>query len=188
MIYDSLRDLRDFNLSSKNKIEWINIEDNVQITDSDNKSLKSKVWTEKHHNSKLIIKSYTSIANGCNFFLGSNHNINNVTTYMFGDSNTLTTKGNIEIGHDVWIGFGSTIFSGVKIGHGAVIAGGSVVTKDVDPYTIVGGNPAKEIGKRFEQDVIDKLLELKWWKWPINKINDNIDILCSNNINKILEL
>ena len=75
--------------------------------------------------------------------------------------------------------------SGVKIGDGAVIAANSVVVKDVEPYTIVGGNPAKVIKKRFSDDIINNLLELKWWDWSNEKINENLNILCSNNFDKL---
>ena len=78
--------------------------------------------------------------------------------------------------------------SGIKIGDGAVIAANSVVVKDVEPYTIVGGNTAKVIKKRFSDDIINDLLELKWWKWSDEKINENLNILCSNNFDKIKEL
>lgn len=84
------------------------------------------------------------------------------------------TKGDTVIGNDVWIGHGATLMPGVKIGDGAIIATKAVVTKDVEPYTIVGGNPAKEIKKRFSEDIISKLLELQWWDWDIEKITLNV--------------
>ena len=188
MIYESLRKLKEYNLNSSSKIEWVEIDEETQITDSDNVTLMSKVWTESHHESKLIIKSYTSIANGCNFFLGSNHNFKNITTYIFKDSTKLLTNGDIIVGHDVWIGYGSTIMSGVTIGDGAVIAAGSLVTKNVDPYSIVGGNPAKEIKKRFNQEDIHALLNIKWWNWPSHKIKENIETLTSPNIKDLINL
>ena len=87
------------------------------------------------------------------------------------------TKGDTVIGNDVWIGHDATIMPGVTIGDGAIIATKAVVTKDVAPYTIVGGNPAKPIKKRFSEDIISKLLQLKWWHWYIEKITKHVDKL-----------
>ena len=95
-------------------------------------------------------------------------------------------KGDINIGNDVWIGYNATILAGVTIGDGAIIATNSTVIKDVEPYSIVGGNPANEIKKRFSEDTITKLLELKWWDWDINKITENVQNLTNNNIVKLL--
>lgn len=89
------------------------------------------------------------------------------------------TKGTIEIGNDVWIGTSAVILSGVKIGHGAVVAAGSLVTKNIPPYAIVGGNPAKIIKYRFNEDKIKELLEMNWWDWSEEKIKNNIEILSS---------
>lgn len=95
------------------------------------------------------------------------------------------TKGNTEVGNDVWIGFNSTIMPGVKIGDGAIIGTNSVVTKNVEPYSIVGGNPAKEIKKRFSKEQIENLLQIKWWNWKIEKITENIQNLTSENYNDL---
>ena len=127
------------------------------------------------------------------------HRIDWFTTYPFGHINQDTfnsfdgvghpqTKGDVIIGNDVWIGSNVTIMSGVKIGDGACIASHSVVTKNVEPYTVVGGNPAKVIKKRFNNDVINKLLELKWWDKEDDEINSLIPILCSNNLDKLLTI
>ena len=94
-------------------------------------------------------------------------------------------KGNTLIGNDVWIGYGATIMPGVTIADGAIIATKSVVTKDVAPYAIVGGNPAKEIKKRFSEADIKKLLELQWWDWSIEKITENVQNLTDNKIDKL---
>lgn len=83
-------------------------------------------------------------------------------------------KGDIVIGNDVWIGYNATILAGVTIGDGAIIATNSTVIKDVKPYSIVGGNPAFEIKKRFSEETISKLLKLKWWDWDIEKITKNL--------------
>lgn len=95
---------------------------------------------------------------------------------------TYPNKGDTEIGNDVWIGFNSTIMPGIKIGDGAIIASNSTVTKDVEPYSIVGGNPAKEIKKRFSKEQIEKLLKISWWNWEIEKITKNIQNLTDQNI------
>ena len=96
-------------------------------------------------------------------------------------------KGNINIGNDVWIGYNATIMAGVTIGDGAIIATNATVVKDVEPYSIVGGNPAKEIKKRFSEEVIRKLLALKWWDWDIEKITKNLQNLTGNEIENIIE-
>lgn len=92
-------------------------------------------------------------------------------------------KGDVVIGNDVWIGHGATILAGVTIGDGAAIAARAVVTGDVGPYTIVGGAPAREIKKRFAPEIISKLLELKWWDWPEEKIRKNVRLLCGDAAN-----
>lgn len=92
------------------------------------------------------------------------------------------TKCNVIIGNDVWVGFGSTIMSGVKIGDGAVVSAMAVVTKDVSPYSIVAGNPAREVGKRFDEATIQALVELTWWDWPERAIRESISLLSGDNI------
>ena len=94
-------------------------------------------------------------------------------------------KGDIVIGNDVWIGYDAVIMAGVRIGDGAIIGTRAVVTKDVEPYSIVGGVPAKEIRKRFSPEVIKKLMELQWWNWPIEKIKDAIRNIQSGNIDAL---
>jgi virginiamycin A acetyltransferase len=102
------------------------------------------------------------------------------------EGKTYPTKGDTIIGNDVWIGHKVIIMPGVKVGDGAIIATNSTVIKDVEPYSIVGGNPAKEIKKRFPEKRISKLLEIKWWDWDINKITKNVQNLTGNNIDKLL--
>lgn len=94
-------------------------------------------------------------------------------------------KGDIVIGNDVWIGFEAVILSGVTIGDGAIIGTRAVVTKDVPPYTIVGGIPAKPIRKRFSDDVMSELLKLQWWNWPENRVKQNIDAIQSGRIENL---
>ena len=146
---------------------------------------------------KLIIGKFCMIASDVKFIMnGANHLTDAISTYPFAvfgngwenamDGKVDPRKGNITIGNDVWIGYNATIMAGVTIGDGAIIATNSTVIKDVAPYTIVGGNPAKEIRKRFSEDLISKLLELKWWNWDIEKITKNIQDLTDNNIEKLI--
>lgn len=150
-------------------------------------------WGE---NKKLYIGKYCSIASKVKIFLGGNHRIDWITTYPFNIINddfpnaiNITghpaSKGDVVIGNDVWIGYGATILSGITIGDGAVIGAYTLVSKNVEPYTIVVGNPMVVVRKRFDEEVINKLLKLKWWNWDNKKINDNIKTLCSNDLNKI---
>ena len=141
---------------------------------------------------RLKIGKFCSIACGAKFlFTSANHAINSLSTYPFPiffeewglDVKNITSawdhKGDIVIGHDVWIGFESVILSGVTIGDGAIIGARAVVTKDVPPYTIVGGVPAKPIRKRFSDEIIAALLALQWWHWPEDRIKQNIDAIQS---------
>ena len=147
----------------------------------------------------INIGSFCSIAANIQILLGGNHRPDWVTTYPFGHINTNifnnfngaghpSSNGDVIIGNDVWIGSNTTIMSGITIGDGAVIANNSHVVKNVDPYTIVGGNPAKVIRKRFDDETIEKLLKLKWWDFDIDEINRLSPILCSNNLNQLFEL
>lgn len=148
---------------------------------------------------KLIIGKFCMIASDVRFIMnGANHLTEAVTSYpfaIFGKDwanamygKTYPSKGDTIIGNDVWMGFNATIMAGVKIGDGAIIATNAVVTKDVEPYTIVGGNPAKEIKKRFSKEQIDILLELKWWDWDIEKITQNVQLLTGNDFEVLKNL
>jgi chloramphenicol O-acetyltransferase type B len=95
------------------------------------------------------------------------------------------SAGDTEIGHDVWIGAEAMILPGIKVGHGSVIGARSVVTKDVQPYSIIAGNPAKIIRMRFKDDQIKKLLELKWWDWSEKQLASAMNLLCSEEIDKL---
>lgn len=147
---------------------------------------------------KLIIGKFCMIASDVKFIMnGANHLTDSLSTYPFAifgngwenamEGKSYPQKGNIHIGNDVWIGYNATIMAGVHIGDGAIIAANSTITKDVEPYTIVGGNPAKKIRKRFSEDVITKLLELKWWNWNMEKITKNIKNLTENKIENLIE-
>jgi acetyltransferase-like isoleucine patch superfamily enzyme len=142
----------------------------------------------------LAIGSFVSIAENVNFLLGGNHPYSGFSTFPFKAKyfSTLeaTTKGGIVVGDDVWIGYSSTILSGVTIGQGAVIAAGSMVTRDVAPYSIVGGNPAKLIKYRFDKEVIDKLSAFDFSQLSDEIILGNKDKLYASltpeNVDKIL--
>jgi len=141
----------------------------------------------------LKIGKFCSIAMGTTIYLGSEHHTEWITTYpsfaKFKKANfaSNTTKGDVIIGNDVWIGDSALILSGVTIGDGAVIGARAVVTKDVKPYEVVAGNPAKHIRFRFSKEQIKKLLEIKWWNWDIEKIEENFDLLLSNNIEAFIK-
>lgn len=142
---------------------------------------------------KLVIGKFCMIASDVTFIMnGANHLSEAVSTYPFAifggdwsdamEGKAYPTKGDTTIGNDVWIGYGATIMPGVRIGDGAIIATKSVVTKDVAPYAIVGGNPANEIRKRFSEEAIKELLEIRWWDWPIEKITENVQLLTGKSI------
>jgi len=146
---------------------------------------------------KLVIGKFCSIAHGARFVLnGGNHFADRLSSYPFSifgawgepDPGPWPNKGGITIGHDVWIGWDAVIMPGVTIGHGAIIAAQSVVTADVEPYTIVGGNPARPIRKRLPEADIDRLLDLAWWDWPVEKIQAASDALMKADITALERL
>lgn len=147
---------------------------------------------------KLKVGNFCSIALGVEIFLGGNHRTDWVSTYPFGHINTHVfnsyngaghpaSKGDVVIGNDVWIGANVTIMSGVVIGDGAVIANNSHVVKNVEPYAIVGGNPARLIRYRFSPEQISQLLEIKWWDWDDAKINRCAPLLCQTDIDLFIQ-
>lgn len=154
------------------------------------------VRTYENDETKLRIGKFCSIAECVTILCGGLHRVDWISTYPFNmylqDYNYIEghpiTKGDIAIGNDVWIGRGVTILSGVTIGDGAVIAANATVSKDVAPYTVVGGVPAKLIKKRFSDDIIDKLLDIKWWDWDYEKIYDAIPLLQSGRIDALLKI
>lgn len=150
---------------------------------------------------KLIIEKFCSIACGAKFLFNSaNHSIASLSTYPFPlffeewglDKRNVTkswdNKGNIIIGNDVWIGFEALILAGVSIGDGAIIGSRAVVTKDIPPYTIAAGVPARPIRKRFDDDTISNLIKIKWWNWPDEINTENIQAIQSGNITKLMEV
>lgn len=133
------------------------------------------VETFRHDDTKLEIGNYTSIAAKVTFLLGGNHPLDRATTFPLREKLLLSgagtdgfpsSKGSIVVGSDVWIGYGSLIVSGVSIGHGAVVAAGSVVVNDVPPYAIVGGCPARIIKYRLDPDLARRFIDVAWWDWP----------------------
>lgn len=155
-----------------------------------------------HPEVNLKIGKFCSIAQGVTIYLGGNHRTNLVTVYPFGafpddwprakqlkyEDVGPVSRGDVVIGNDVWIGHRASILSGVTIGDGAVIGAESVVASDVEPYSIVAGNPAHLIRKRFNEETIRKLIQIRWWDWPIEKIEANLNVLCSNNLSEMLRL
>jgi len=148
---------------------------------------------------RLIIGKFCSIACGAKFLFNSaNHTMKSLSTYPFplffeewgldkkNVANSWDNKGDIVIGNDVWIGYEAVIFAGVTVGDGAIIGTRAVVTKDVPPYTIVGGIPAKPIRKRFSEDVIARLSELNWWNWTKERITQNIGAIQSGNLDRLI--
>jgi acetyltransferase-like isoleucine patch superfamily enzyme len=143
----------------------------------------------------LTIGKYCSISTHVVIFLGSEHRTDWISTYPFPmlweNAKTITghpsTKGDVIIGNDVWIGYDVTIVSGVKIGDGAVIGTGSVVAKDVPPYAIAAGNPARVVRYRFNEEAVEKLLQIKWWNWPDEKVKENVHLMCSDSIDEFIK-
>jgi acetyltransferase-like isoleucine patch superfamily enzyme len=142
---------------------------------------------------KLTIGKYGSIADDVQILLGGNHRLDFVTTYPFGamtgiwpeaagNTDFSVSKGDVTIGHDVWLGSGCFILSGVTIGHGAVVAARAVVTKDVPAYAVVGGNPARVMRYRFDETTIARLLASQWWDLPRDQIQNLIPLLQSADI------
>ena len=145
---------------------------------------------------KLIIGKFCQIASHVRFIMnGGNHAISGFSTYpfaAFGDDwqgvpLNPAYKGNTVIGNDVWIGYDSIIMPGVTIGDGAIIASGSVVTHSVDPYTIVGGNPAKQIRQRFNDEIIQQLVAMAWWDWSFEKISQHASAIASGDLELLAE-
>ena len=146
---------------------------------------------------RLIIGKFCAIARGVEFIMnGANHRMNSVTTYPFnimgGGWETfapklkdLPFKGDTVVGNDVWIGQHVTILPDVHIDDGAIIGANSVVAKDIPPYCIAAGNPCRIIRKRFDDELIQYLLTLKWWDWDADKIFQNMGALCSSDLEQL---
>ena len=149
---------------------------------------------------KLIIGKFCAIGKGVEFIMnGANHRMNSASTYPFNimgggwervtpSLKDLPIKGDTVVGNDVWIGQNVTVLPGVHIGDGAIIGANSVVSKDVQPYTVVGGNPIKLIRRRFDDGTTEFLLGLKWWDWSAEKIFKNLELFCSGDLSKLKTL
>ncbi|MEA4932731.1 MAG: CatB-related O-acetyltransferase [Lawsonibacter sp.] len=148
---------------------------------------------------RLIIGKFCSIACGAKFlFTSANHTMKSLSTYPFqiffeewgldikDVASAWDNKGDIVIGNDVWIGYEAVILSGVHIGDGAIIGARAVVTRDVPPYTVVGGIPAKDIKKRFDEETIQKLQQFEWWNWPIDKIRQFLPRIMNGENHKLI--
>ena len=148
---------------------------------------------------RLIIGKFCSIACGAKFLFNSaNHALRSLSNYTFplffeewglnkkNVASAWDNKGDIIIGNDVWIGYEAVIMAGVHIGDGAVIAARAVVTKDVPPYTIVGGTPARKIRMRFEEETIAKLQQIQWWNWPVEKIRRSLPHIMEGTVDRLI--
>ncbi len=147
---------------------------------------------------RLVIGKFCSIACGAKFLFNcANHTLKSLATYTFplfyeawgldkaDVASAWDNKGDIVIGNDVWIGYEAVVMAGVRIGDGAIVAARAVVTKDVPPYTIVGGTPAREIRRRFDAQTIERLQALRWWDWPEEKIGRNLPALTQGRIDDL---
>lgn len=149
---------------------------------------------------RLIIGKFCAIAKDVKFVMnGANHKLSGISTYPFSifsrgwekvipTPEELPNKGDTVIMNDVWIGYDSLIMPGVKIGNGAIVTSRSVVVKDVDPYSIAGGNPAREIKKRFSDEAVSELERIKWWDWEIEKITENLETITGGDLNRLKEI
>jgi acetyltransferase-like isoleucine patch superfamily enzyme len=144
---------------------------------------------------RVEIGRYCSIADGTELFLGGNHRLDWVTTYplraVLGLPGALedghpATKGDISIGNDVWIGNDVRILSGVNVGDGAAIGAGAMVASDVRPYAVVAGNPARELRRRFSDDVVENLRRVAWWNWPDETVMEKVGELCNPDVETFL--
>jgi virginiamycin A acetyltransferase len=186
----------------KNVIKNPNIEVGEYTYYDDFENVENFEKNVKYHfdfvGDKLIIGKFCMIASGVTFIMnGANHLSQSVSSYPFAifggdwsdamDGKTYPMKGDTVIGNDVWIGYDATIMPGVTIGDGAIIASKAVVAKDVEPYSIVGGNPAAMIKKRFSDSEIEALLRTEWWHWPIDKITAHVKQLTSGDVSGILD-
>lgn len=144
---------------------------------------------------KLVIGKFCAIAAETRFIMTGDHKLDAISTYPFpifqqGWESAFSfadvpVKGDIIVGNDVWFGYGCLIKGSVTIGHGAIIAAGAVVVKDVPPYAIVAGNPAKVVKMRFDDATIQRLLQIAWWNWNIDKINRNLKFICNLDVDKL---
>ncbi len=146
---------------------------------------------------KLVIGKFCAIAAETKFIMTGDHKLDAISTFPFPifqhgwesvyAIQDLPVKGDLIVGNDVWFGYNCLIKGGVTIGDGAIIAAGAVVVKDVPPYAIVGGNPARILKMRFDEATIKRLLAISWWDWPIDKINRHLKLICHLDIDRLEE-
>jgi virginiamycin A acetyltransferase len=147
---------------------------------------------------RLVIGRFCALAQGVVFVMnGANHAMSGFSTFPFNifghgweqgfDVTTWETenRGDTTVGHDVWMGMGAMVMPGVTIGHGAIVAARSVVTHDVPPYAIVGGNPARTMRMRFDERTVERLLAVAWWDWPLDKVGRNLDAIRGGDIARL---
>jgi virginiamycin A acetyltransferase len=144
---------------------------------------------------KLVIGKFCAIAAETRFIMTGDHKLDAISTYPFPIFQQgweeafsvfdLPVKGDINVGNDVWFGYDSLIMNGVTVGNGAIIAARAVVVKDVPAYSIVAGNPAKVVKMRFENKTIERLQNIAWWDWSIDKINKNLKLICNLDIDRL---
>lgn len=149
---------------------------------------------DDHEGTTLRIGAYCSIASGVEIFLGNQHRIDWVSSYpfpaFFEEARHIPefggSRGDVTVGSDVWLCANCIILSGVTIGHGAVVAAGAVVTRDVEPYSVVAGNPARHVRWRFDPEIRQALLEAAWWDWPMEEVRAVVAMLCSDQVDALL--
>ena len=154
----------------------------------------SSIYTFTHDSTRLHIGNYSSV--GCTILLGGEHAHDMVTTYPHrilwgmegaGEDGFPTKTGDTLVGSDVWAAYGATLLSGVHVGDGAIVANGALVTKDVPPFAVVGGCPAKVIRYRFSDEQIQALLDIRWWDWPPDEVRAAVPYLASRDIAAFIE-
>ena len=155
-----------------------------------------RVETYAHDDTRLIVGAYTSIAKRATFILGGNHPADRVTTFPLrimrglpgaGSDGYPYSKGDIQVGSDVWIGYGAMVLSGVTIGDGAMVAARSLVSADVPPFAIVAGTPARVLRYRHTPEQCAALREISWWNWPKERIDAAVERLTSPDIDSFIE-
>lgn len=146
---------------------------------------------------RLVIGRYCALARGVKFIMnGANHPLGGFSTYPFGifgggweraqlGMNDLQTRGDTVLGHDVWVGYDALILPGVNIGHGVIVAARAVVTRDVPPYAVVGGNPAQVIKRRFDDATVARLLAIAWWDWPPETVTRHLEAITGGDISAL---
>lgn len=151
---------------------------------------KPQVLAYTNEPSRLIIGAFSSV--GGTFLLGGDHHPEWISTFTFREVFSMpgawepTSRGDITLGNDVWTGIGATVLSGIHIGDGAVVGTGAVVTRDVRPYAVVTGVPAREVKRRFSDDIVAALQRISWWDWPLDDILTHVPLLRSTNVNEFV--